>query len=597
MCIRDSNNDSRTNANFPNEQTERTLVRLGDFYANGGPLITIEDDANTNADQPTITGVGPGAVFGSGTCNGCIVDIYVSGSVNGDGTVSPGPAANSWTALVATHSNKCVDITGNSSSNGADSIQDGCDLDSGQRLDFVPVGNGFTLRPQSSGKCLQVTGGSNSNNAVVEQQPCDNGADQRLQWSGNSKVFAHSGKCLEVQNASTQNGARLIQNTCDGDENQRFHFGNTINSTWLGSVRASSNGTFSMASSALQQNVVVWAVATTPDGASSIPSGHVIVKGSGYGLGSNPSAPLPAPAAPDQPLPPIPYQPSVFDCGANGGTLSWTNVGANEYFVFATTNGNETYLGGHSGTSLSVDGADSYRVTEWSGGFANTTTCAGPGPSAPAPAFSCTSNGNLLSWSDEGANEYFVRTVNGGTETFVGGFGGLSATVPGADSYIVIHWTGGRNEATCSGSGGGQQPTGFTCSINGNTLTWTDEGAAEYFVRTVVDGVETFVGGFGGTSATVAGADSYIVIHWTGGRNETTCSGSGPVTPAGFSCSVSGSILSWSDEGASTYFVRTVTNGEEVFFNGFQALSATVPAADSYKVIHWVDGRNETSCS
>ena len=466
-----NNSSTRNNSNFPDELTERNSVRLGHFYGHDGLAINVIQGAHPNESRGTITGLGPGAVFGEGTCGGCLVDFYVSGTVNADRTVSPGAAPSDWTP-------------------------------------------------------------------------------------------------------------------------------NELTSTWLGAVEADANGDFSMASPVLQPGVVVWAVATTPDGESSRGFGHTEVESPGFGIGLNPSAPLPAPAAPAQPLPPIPYQPTVFDCGANSGTLSWTNVGANEYFVFATTDGTETYLGGHSGTSLSVAGADSYRVTEWSGGFANTTTCAGPGPDAPPPAFSCTANGNLLSWDDEGANEYYVRTVNDGVETFIGGFAGTSATVAGADSYKVIHWTGGRNEATCAGPGPGQQPVGFTCTSNGNTLTWTDEGASEYFVRTVNGGVETFVGGFAGTSATVAGADSYKVIHWTGGRNEATCAGPGPdAPPPGFTCSVSGSILSWTDEGASTYYVRTVTGGVETFLNGFSGLSATVPAADSYKVIHWIGGRNETTCS
>ncbi|MEM9655843.1 MAG: hypothetical protein AAGA65_27405, partial [Actinomycetota bacterium] len=59
--------------------------------------------------------------------------------------------------------------------------------------------------------------------------------------------------------------------------------------------------------------------------------------------------------------------------------------------------------------------------------------------------------------------------------------------------------------------GSAQQPGGFTCSVSGDVLTWTDEGASAYYVRSVVGGVETFVGEFSGTSATVPDADSYIV--------------------------------------------------------------------------------------
>jgi hypothetical protein len=51
-----------------------------------------------------------------------------------------------------------------------------------------------------------------------------------------------------------------------------------------------------------------------------------------------------------------------------GTTLSWDDAGADAYYVFAITGGVETYLGGHTTTSLEVDPADSYRVTHWISG-------------------------------------------------------------------------------------------------------------------------------------------------------------------------------------------------------------------------------------
>ena len=39
-----------------------------------------------------------------------------------------------------------------------------------------------------------------------------------------------------------------------------------------------------------------------------------------------------------------------------------------QYYVFAVTNDVRTYLGGHTGTSLTVAPADSYRVEHWIAG-------------------------------------------------------------------------------------------------------------------------------------------------------------------------------------------------------------------------------------
>ncbi len=519
-----NNTSTRNNSNSPDQLTERTTVRLGHIYGNDGPFIRFGDsEAHPSADQASITGVGPGAVYGGDTCDGCTVDIYVSGSVNADGTVSPGPAATDWIALVATHSGLCVDITDNSDNPGADLVQDGCDLDSGQQFELVPDGTGFTLRANSSGLCVDVPNASTSNNVVVEQHGCNGGANQRLQWSGNSLVFAHSGKCLDVQGNSPESQAKLIQFSCNGGENQRFHAGSTIDSTWLGSVNADSDGSFSMASSALAEGVVVWAVATTPDGESAIASGHTMVVGSGYGLGSNPSSPLPAPEAPTGPNLPTPYVPETFVCSASNGVLSWSDAGASAYYVFANTDGTETYLGGQTVTSLPVAGADSYRVTHWNEGFATTALCDGPGPDAPPPPFSCTATNGVLSWDDAGANTYYIRSVTDGVESYVGSSTSTSLNVAGADSYIVIHWISGKTTATCDGPGPDVAPA-FTCTVSGDTLAWDDAGASDYYVFAIVGGVDVYLGGHSTTSITVNPADSYRVTHWLGGKTTATCS-------------------------------------------------------------------------
>ncbi len=590
-----NNTTTRNNANYPDQLTERNAFQLGSMYNNGGPFIEIEGtDEHPNRDTPTITGIADGAVFGGETCPGCTVDIYGSGSINGDGTVSAGPTSGTHIRLVAVHSNLCIDVQNNSTSNNARILQGECDGDGGQQLDMIPDGDGFALQVAQSGRCIEVGGGSNSDGADLVQQTCDGADHQTLRWSGNSLVFKHSGLCLDIESNSTSNQADAEQDDCDGSDSQRFHFRDSIASTWLGSVTADGSGNFSMASSDIQTGMVVWSVSTTSSGETSEPSGHVIVGSSAWNTSGTAGSPDAVPSPPAAlPLPP-PYQPNIFECSANDGTLTWTDAGASAYYVHATTDGAETYLGGHTGTSLGVAGADSYRVTHWLGGFATRATCDGPGPDVVVP-FSCSASGGVLSWDDAGADAYYVHATTNGTETYIGGFTGTSQTVAGADSYRVTHWLSGQTTATCDGPGPDPAPT-FDCSATGGVLTWDDAGASEYFVRSFTNGVETYLGGFTGTSLDVAGADSYQVTHWLSGQTTATCDGPGPDPAPTFDCSATGGVLTWDDAGASEYYVFAVVNGEDVYLGGHTGTTLDVIDADSYRVTHWLGGRTVATC-
>ncbi len=147
---------------------------------------------------------------------------------------------------------------------------------------------------------------------------------------------------------------------------------------------------------------------------------------------------------------PAPYVPRVLDfsCSASGTTLSWTDVGADEYYVFANTDGVERYLGGHSTTSLTVGSADSYRVEHWLFGRASNATCDGQG----VGSFNCSVSDGVLTWPDVGADAYYVFATNeGGFERYLGGHSATSLEVGAAESYRVEHWLFGQaTNATCT---------------------------------------------------------------------------------------------------------------------------------------------------
>lgn len=140
-------------------------------------------------------------------------------------------------------------------------------------------------------------------------------------------------------------------------------------------------------------------------------------------------------------------------------------------------------------------------------------------PAHEADVFTCSWADGTLSWDDEGAAEYYVRSIDAdGTERYLGGRTGTSTTVPSADGYRVVNWSRGyARSATCDGPGDPVGPSGFTCEFNNGTLSWSDIGAPTYYLRLVDgSGTDSYFGSATGTSAAVPDSAAYVVIHWDG---------------------------------------------------------------------------------
>ncbi|MGH1493349.1 MAG: SdrD B-like domain-containing protein [Acidimicrobiales bacterium] len=156
--------------------------------------------------------------------------------------------------------------------------------------------------------------------------------------------------------------------------------------TWMATAVANSNGRFSMADDRMQVGKRVWAIAIDPEGnTSEWTAGGISIPSTPYGIEGNPVPGLGKVPAPDRPALPGPYEsqlPGEFVCSHSSGSLTWSDTGADLYYVFAITDGGEQYLGGHPGTSLGVPNADSYRVEHFKFGYAIVATCDGDGEDA-----------------------------------------------------------------------------------------------------------------------------------------------------------------------------------------------------------------------
>ena len=117
------------------------------------------------------------------------------------------------------HAREAADVSGGSTSAGANVIQWNDTGAQNQHWRWVPVGDGsYEIVNQTSGQLLDVTSGSTADNATVVQQPDNNGASQHwtLVATGNGyyKIKnVNSGKLLAVSGSSTTAGAQLVQTT------------------------------------------------------------------------------------------------------------------------------------------------------------------------------------------------------------------------------------------------------------------------------------------------------------------------------------------------------------------------------------------------
>lgn len=147
----------------------------------------------------------------------CALDAFAS---------IPFPAENASYKILNKNSGKAIDVSGGSTSAGANILQWNDTGSQNQRWRWVAVGDGsYEIVSQNSGQLLNVTGGSTADGATIIQQPDNNGASQRwtLVAGGNGyyKIKnVNSGKLLAVSGSSTTAGAQLVQTTDTNADSQ-----------------------------------------------------------------------------------------------------------------------------------------------------------------------------------------------------------------------------------------------------------------------------------------------------------------------------------------------------------------------------------------
>jgi len=158
-----------------------------------------------------------------------------SAAASNSGLATPA-AVDLYYQFVNYNSGKCLDVTGRSTANGAVLQQWTClsgSTAANQGWFFIPAATSgyYTVVNLNSNKCLDVTGRSTANGAVIQQYTCNGGTNQ--EWYPSvaqnnpaatiyNLINLNSGKCLDVTGRSTANGAVVQQWTCNGGTNQEW---------------------------------------------------------------------------------------------------------------------------------------------------------------------------------------------------------------------------------------------------------------------------------------------------------------------------------------------------------------------------------------
>jgi Ricin-type beta-trefoil lectin domain len=129
--------------------------------------------------------------------------------------------------LVATHSQKCLDVPQWSLNDGMPVVQWACNGGDNQTWNIEHTSDGYSrLIARHSGKCLDVRDASTEDGAAIIQWSCHGGANQqwRLEAVGEGYRFVarHSGKCLDVTGWSPDDGTGILQWQCQGGANQTW---------------------------------------------------------------------------------------------------------------------------------------------------------------------------------------------------------------------------------------------------------------------------------------------------------------------------------------------------------------------------------------
>jgi Ricin-type beta-trefoil lectin domain-like len=157
-------------------------------------------------------------------------DVTGVGTTTTTTTTSNG-SSNTWggtTALIPTHSWKCVNSQSNSTADNVVAVQDNCAQVPTQVWTMENKGGSNYQFKNGAGKCLGVANNGTADRADVNVQPCTGSGAQLFTAThkGNNNFELKnvgSGKCLDVRSGQTTAGLQMQIYSCSGTPNQTYN--------------------------------------------------------------------------------------------------------------------------------------------------------------------------------------------------------------------------------------------------------------------------------------------------------------------------------------------------------------------------------------
>ncbi len=140
-------------------------------------------------------------------------------SVPGSLTTIATPPTGSLALLSSPQSTRCLDVTGASTTDGAQALIWDCHGLTNQQWTRTAAGE---LRVFGD-HCLDVYGGGTANGTKVESWTCNGSTAQKFTFNTNGTIVANgSGKCIDVTANGTANGTLVQLWDCNGGANQKW---------------------------------------------------------------------------------------------------------------------------------------------------------------------------------------------------------------------------------------------------------------------------------------------------------------------------------------------------------------------------------------
>ncbi len=174
-------------------------------------------------------------------------------------------AQNSGNIFSQIHSNKCVDVRGNSQNVGAQAIQYDCGDNANQQFNFVSVNGLYQIKPVHSGKCLGVQNASLVAEANIVQLNCEASVNMLWKVEGEGAqqklMLSHSNMCMNIKGAALSNEALIVQSPCGDANNQKWRVNAVLDNTAspIATVRSLWSGPYNLP-------LVAASAAQLPDG-------------------------------------------------------------------------------------------------------------------------------------------------------------------------------------------------------------------------------------------------------------------------------------------------------------------------------------------